>query len=199
MELPISNIGQYLTAFSITSMGQFFPSIWTILLIIAVVIGLIIFLIGAIQWITSGDDKEKKTGARNKIMAALIGLLIVLLAWVISGFLMGAFGFPTVFQIPGGNDGGTSAGRCTDENGNSGQTCDNLNKCDIAGGCNPACCTSTADCPPGQHCSIPNGYCQSGKSCSTQTATHKDCVGNQCVYVPGEGSDKCTWNSDCPL
>ncbi len=101
MEVPVSNIGQYLTAFSITSVEQFFPSVWSIFLIIAVVIGLIFLLIGAIQWTTASGDKEKVTSARGKIMAALIGLAIVLLAWAISGLLLGMFGFPKVFRLLG--------------------------------------------------------------------------------------------------
>ncbi|MCJ7792995.1 MAG: pilin [Candidatus Marinimicrobia bacterium] len=100
METPVSNIGQYLTAFTIRSVGQFFPSVWSIFLMVALVIALIVLLMGAIQWMTAGDDKEKMTSARSKIMGALIGLTIVFLAWAIYGLLMGIFGFPQVFQIP---------------------------------------------------------------------------------------------------
>jgi hypothetical protein len=100
METPISNIGQYLSIFTIRSISQFFPSVWSILLMVALLIALFILLLGAIQWMIAGDDKEKISGARSKIMAALIGLAIVFLAWAISGFLMGTFGFPQVFQIP---------------------------------------------------------------------------------------------------
>jgi hypothetical protein len=100
METPISNIGQYLTIFTIRSIGQFFPSVWSILLTVALLIALFILILGAIQWITASDDKEKIASARSKIMAAIIGLVIVFLAWAIAGLLMGTFGFPKVFQIP---------------------------------------------------------------------------------------------------
>jgi hypothetical protein len=187
----VSDISQYLEAFSIRSVEQYFPEIWSILIIFAVVLALIIIIIGAIQWIVSGDNKESLTSARNKIFGGLIGLLIVLSAWVIADLVMGAFGLPLIGK-------GTSgvSGRCA---GTPGQDCDNINKCDIAGGCNPGCCAGDGDCPSGQRCNIPNGYCIKGKSCnpSAQGKYHKDCVGNQCVYVPGEGSDKCTSASDC--
>lgn len=192
-EPVVSNISQYLTAFSIRSVGQFFPTIWQVFLILAVILALILLIIGGIQWATSGDDKEKKASAQGRITAALIGLLIVFAAWAIYGILGGAFYFPSVFQIPGG----PVAGRCPIPDDGLGETCDNLNKCDINGGCNPACCATTADCPPGQYCSIPNGYCQSGKSCAGTTLYHKECRDNICVNVPGGGPDQCTTHAQC--
>lgn len=186
----ISDIGQYLTAFSIKSIYQFFPSVWGILLAFATLIAFVLLLIGGIQWITSGGDKEAMAVARGRITAALIGLIIVFSAWAIAGLLRNFFGFPS--------GGGGVAGRCTDQYGSPGETCNNLNKCDIAGGCNPACCVSASDCPSGQHCSIPNGYCKSGSSCSSYTEYHLDCVGDICVNVPGGGADKCTNDAECP-
>lgn len=38
---------------------------------------------GAIDWLTSEGDKEKYTAARNKIMHAIIGLVIIAVAYVI--------------------------------------------------------------------------------------------------------------------
>jgi len=196
--MPVSNIGQYMTAFSITSVAQFFPEVWSILLIIAVVIALFILIIGAIQWIMAGDDNEKLASARGKIMGAIIGLIIVLLAWVISGILMGAFHFPTVFQIPGsgGPGPGPEPAECT---------CENPNKCDINNGCNKACCAVTSDCLPpegvGGYCSVPDGYCVSGYSCWNTPYYHLDCVGDQCVYVGSDGPgvpDACTNDLECP-
>lgn len=59
-----------------------------------------------------------------------------------------------------------TSGQCPAGNGGqSGETCSNQNKCDLAGGCNPACCASDNDCS-GQTCSIPNNYCRGGSSCA---------------------------------
>jgi hypothetical protein len=78
------------------------------------------------------------------------------------------------------------------------QECSNLNKCNVQGGCDPACCDSDSDCPSGQKCDIPNGNCDKGKSCNPQgSGYHKECVGNQCVEVPGEGEDRCTDHNQC--
>jgi len=193
-----SNIGQYLTIFSVRSIGQFFPGIWSILLIAAILLFLFLLIFGGIQWAISGDDKEKKGAAQGRITSALIGLLVVLLAWAISGLLMGAFQFPSIFQIPGGGGSGT-AGQCTDKDGNPGQTCTNTNKCNIAGGCDPACCVTNGDCPGNQVCSIPNGYCKGGKSCWTSYEHHLGCsTDDRCVVVPGAGSNECSNDQDCP-
>lgn len=58
--------------------------------------------------------------------------------------------------------------------GGTGQSCNNLNKCDIAGGCNPACCGADRDCP-GQTCSIANGYCVTGRSCNPNSSIEAEC------------------------
>lgn len=99
--MPTSNIGQHLTSYSISSIGQLFPTFWSILLIIAIVLAVILFLIGGIQFIMSGGDKEKLASAKKRIMTALIGLLIVLSAWAISGLLREFFHF----SPPGGSGG----------------------------------------------------------------------------------------------
>lgn len=45
------------------------------------VLGLLVW--GALEWITSGGDKEKLTSARERIINALIGLVILSIAFVI--------------------------------------------------------------------------------------------------------------------
>ena len=60
---------------------EYFQSLLTRLIGIAFVIGAIIFffmlVIGGIQWITSGGDKEAVIQARGRITNALIGLVIL--------------------------------------------------------------------------------------------------------------------------
>jgi hypothetical protein len=70
-----------------------------ILLAVAVVgaVGLLIW--GAIGWITSQGDKQKLQKARSTIIAAVIGLIIVLLAFVIIsalGRVLGIEGWMTI-------------------------------------------------------------------------------------------------------
>jgi hypothetical protein len=52
-----------------------------------------IFLVwGGVQWLTSGGDKEKYEAARNRITAAIIGLVIIVAAWAIMNFIASIFG-----------------------------------------------------------------------------------------------------------
>src|SRR3990167_2035394 len=53
------------------------------ILIVAFVLAFIMLLIGGIRWITAGGDEKGVAGARNMITAALIGLVIVLVAYAI--------------------------------------------------------------------------------------------------------------------
>lgn len=47
------------------------------------VLSLIFLIVGGIQWISSGGDKAKVQGARNRITYAIIGLIVAFLAFAI--------------------------------------------------------------------------------------------------------------------
>lgn len=55
--------------------------ILTILLILAIILALIFFVWGGINWIRSGGDKGKIDQARGTLTAAVIGLILALLAF----------------------------------------------------------------------------------------------------------------------
>ena len=53
---------------------------------VIIIAGLLVFIYlvwGGIEWLTSGGGKEKYESARNRITAAVIGLVIVVAAWAI--------------------------------------------------------------------------------------------------------------------
>jgi len=96
--------------------------------------------------------------------------------------------------------GGAGGGQCTDKSGTPRQACGNLNKCNVDGGCDPACCSANTDCPTGQSCGIGNGGCKSGKSCGVSvpgsrsgtlppppTAQKCDNVGGTCTNLGASG------------
>lgn len=60
----------------------------TALGVIAVLAALIWLILGAIKWIISGGDKEKVAAARGQIIAAIIGLVVVILSFVILNFVI---------------------------------------------------------------------------------------------------------------
>ncbi|MDZ4228518.1 MAG: hypothetical protein U1E54_04710 [Candidatus Levybacteria bacterium] len=61
-------------------------------IIIAVVIALMYLLYGGVKWITSRGEKTEVEAARNHIMAAIIGLIVVFLAVFLLSIVLSAFG-----------------------------------------------------------------------------------------------------------
>ena len=53
-------------------------------------IAVIIILYGGFIWMTSAGNEEKVSKAKSTITAGLIGLIIIILAWAISTFVIGA-------------------------------------------------------------------------------------------------------------
>lgn len=53
------------------------------MIVIGVIASLIFLLWGGLRWILSGGDKGKVDAARSTIVAAIVGLVIVILAYVI--------------------------------------------------------------------------------------------------------------------
>ncbi|HSX40229.1 MAG TPA: hypothetical protein VLF68_01310 [Candidatus Saccharimonadales bacterium] len=61
-------------------------------LIAAVVFALFMLIFGGIGWISSSGDKQKIASARNRIIYAIIGLVVVLLSFFILTVLGNIFG-----------------------------------------------------------------------------------------------------------
>ncbi len=64
----------------------------TLLLAVGVVIALAFLIYGGIKWILSGGDKAAVDAARKHIVAAIIGLVIVVTAFVILSFVFQLIG-----------------------------------------------------------------------------------------------------------
>ena len=97
--------------FQITEPGQALTNIPNligfavqILFIVAGLVAFVYLLLGGIKWITSGGDKGQVEAARNQIIQALIGLVVVFLAWgliVLVERLLGlCLGFSCAFDLP---------------------------------------------------------------------------------------------------
>ena len=59
------------------------------LVAIASVIAFIYLVVSGIQYITAGGDAEKATKARSGILNAIIGIVVIALAWVVVSFAAG--------------------------------------------------------------------------------------------------------------
>ncbi len=81
---------------SIGSIVSFFVSA---IAVIAVLAALVFIIIGAFQWITSGGDKQKVESARNHIIAAIIGLVIVVLSFVIINIITTVLGIGPITNL----------------------------------------------------------------------------------------------------
>lgn len=81
----------------VTEFSPLIQGIIKIFFVVALVLTFIFLLWGGIQWILSGGDKTKYEEARNRITAALIGLTIVVLAWLIIRLVTYFFGLPDLF------------------------------------------------------------------------------------------------------
>lgn len=71
--------------------GQIIGTVVTLVFIIAIVIALFWLLYGGIKWILSEGDKNNVEAARNHIIAAIIGLIVIFLAYFILNLLVGFF------------------------------------------------------------------------------------------------------------
>lgn len=66
------------------------------LFFIAILAALVFLIWGGVKWIISGGDKEKVSAARSTIIAAIIGLILVLLSYVILNFVLEFFGLGSI-------------------------------------------------------------------------------------------------------
>ncbi len=64
-------------------------SVISILLFVSFLIALIFLIIGGIRWIMSGGDKEGTNKAKETVTSALIGLAVVLGAFVLINLVIG--------------------------------------------------------------------------------------------------------------
>lgn len=87
------------------SINKLIAFIINAIIVVGIVLSLIFLLYGGIRWIISGGDKAKVDSARSTIVAAIVGLIIVILAWVIinsvlyifhAGSLTNGFDIPTL-------------------------------------------------------------------------------------------------------
>lgn len=63
--------------------GKFIAGLIGVMLVIGTLLAFAQLLQGGLAWITSGGDKTALEGARDRIINALIGLLIVFAAWAL--------------------------------------------------------------------------------------------------------------------
>jgi cytochrome bd-type quinol oxidase subunit 2 len=76
-----------------TNFGTMFSSILNVVMLIAAILVFAFMIFGGVEWITSGGDKSKAESARNKLTAAVIGLVIIAASYAVVTLVVQFLGF----------------------------------------------------------------------------------------------------------
>lgn len=68
---------------SVGILGKFLSGFIGLLLVLGAIWAFVNLLLGALNWISSGGDKAKLEAAQQRIVQAIIGLVLVFAAWAI--------------------------------------------------------------------------------------------------------------------
>lgn len=142
LSLPL-NISQAISQlpdnpFYFTDLATFISQVIGIVIVLSGVACLIYLLWGGLQWVVSGGDKTGLENARNMIMHAIVGLIIVVSAWAIFNFVQDFLhlNFTERTQGPGvqsfssgGGGSGGGGGGGGGSGGNTGGNNDGLLRC----------------------------------------------------------------------
>lgn len=75
-----------------TDLGSILGNALILLFFFAGVLAFVFVVIGGIQWITAGGDKMAAQAARDRITAAVVGLIIVISSFAITWIVTSIFG-----------------------------------------------------------------------------------------------------------
>lgn len=96
---PDSASGLNVLCTNTPSAGSIVATGINILLLVAFVAALAFLVMGGIRWIMSGGDKEGTGKAKNAVTSALVGLVIVLSAWILINVVLNFFRLPGIGQL----------------------------------------------------------------------------------------------------
>lgn len=72
--------------------GKIIGNLVTVAFVLAIILALAFLVYGGVKWILSGGDKAAVESARNTIVAAVVGLVIVFLSYFILNIILSFFG-----------------------------------------------------------------------------------------------------------
>jgi hypothetical protein len=82
-----------------TDFGDLVTAVLSFVMVIAALLVFIYLIWGGIQWITSGGDKSKTEEARNKITAAVVGLIVLAASYAILLIALNFLGFSDLNDV----------------------------------------------------------------------------------------------------
>jgi hypothetical protein len=71
--------------------NDIFDSILNLLYFVIGIIAVIVIIVAGIRYSTSGGDSSKVSSAKNQILYAVVGLVVVMSAFLITNFVVGRF------------------------------------------------------------------------------------------------------------
>ncbi len=80
-------------------LGKLINFILRVVMVIAALLVFSYLIWGGIEWITSGGEKSKTEGARNKITGAVVGLIILAASYAILTLVIGFLGFGSLDEV----------------------------------------------------------------------------------------------------
>ena len=94
-------IGEGFSGLCNLSFSNVVPALITTIFIIAIIVALFYLIWGGFKWLTSGGDKAAVQAAREHIIAAVVGLIIMFSVYVILFLILGFFSIGTgTFTLP---------------------------------------------------------------------------------------------------
>ncbi len=87
--IPLTPPSGAISGICLTAIPQF---IIQLLFVVGVIIAVAFLIYGGIKWVMSGGDKAGVEAARNHIVAAIVGLVIIAAAFVIIGIVFQLLG-----------------------------------------------------------------------------------------------------------
>ena len=79
-------------SFFFTDVGSLINKVLNFVMVLGALLVFMYLIWGGIEWITSGGDKGKTESARNKITAAILGLIVLAASWAILGLVLNFLG-----------------------------------------------------------------------------------------------------------
>lgn len=95
-----------------TNLGAILSNLLLVLFFVAALLAFLFIVIGGIQWITAGGDKAAASSARDRITAAVVGLLIVVAAFAVTLIISAVFGINLFSFVFPGSSSTAGTGAC---------------------------------------------------------------------------------------
>lgn len=85
----------FLNPFKESDINSIFATVVGVVLTVAAVVAFFYLIVSGFQYITAGGDAAKAQTARQGIVNALIGVVVILIAYIVLRYVSGLFSAPT--------------------------------------------------------------------------------------------------------